>query len=133
MDLALRVLDGDLAIVRLAPDAAIPRWLSLSGRPLASITVTENETSIVCPARLVPEGVRSESGWRAFRVEGKLDLALTGILAAIVAPLADAGISAYSLSTFDTDFVLVREDRLQQAIGALEKHFHVLAPGRASF
>lgn len=128
MDIALRVLEGDLAIVRLAPDATIPQWLSLSGRPLASITVTEDETSIVCPARLVPEGVRGESGWRAFRVEGKLDLASTGILAAIVAPLAKAGISAYSLSTFDTDFVLVREDRLEKAIGALEEHFRVLAP-----
>ncbi len=133
MDIALRVLEGDLAIVRLAPNATVPPWLSLSGRPLASITVTENEPSIVCPAGLVPEGVRSESGWRAFRVEGKLDFALTGILAAIVAPLAKAGISAYSLSTFDTDFVLVRGDRLEQAIDALEEHFHVLAPGPANF
>jgi hypothetical protein len=131
MEIALRVLEGELAIVRLAPDAAVPAWLSLSGRPLASITVTEDETSIVCPARLVPEGVRCEADWRAFRVEGKLDFALTGILAAIVSPLAQAGISAYSLSTFDTDFVLVKSDRLQAAIDTLEEHFPVLAPDGA--
>lgn len=129
--MALRVLEGELSIVRLAPDAPIPPWLSLSGRPLASVTATQDELSIVCPTGAVPDGVQCESGWRAFRVEGKQDFALTGVLAAIVAPLADAGISAYSLSTFATDFVLVREERLSQAIDTLGRHFHILAPSHA--
>ena len=131
MDLALRVLEGELAIVRLPPNSPIPPWLALSGRPLASVTATEDEISIVCPAVAVPDGVQRESGWRAFRVEGRLNFSLTGVLAAVVSPLADAGISAYSLSTYDTDFVLVRGERLDQAIAALSGRFHILVPSHA--
>jgi hypothetical protein len=94
-----------LVVVRLGPGADIPEWAS-SGT-LFSVTATATETSLVCGARGVPRKVRPEGPFTAFSVEGTLDLALTGILAGLVVPLADAGIPVFALSTFDTDWLLV--------------------------
>ncbi len=119
----LRLLDGELAIVRLPPDAAIPLWLSLSAEPLVSVTRTAHELSIVCPAGAVPAPVPCEAGWRAFMVEGKLEFSAVGVLSAILNPLAEAAISILSLSTFDTDYVLVRFAKLEAARAALRENF----------
>jgi hypothetical protein len=70
--------------------------------------------------RLVPHDVRSEPNWRAFRVKGPLDFSLTGVLESILKPLSQAGISVFSLSTFDTDYILVREQSLELAKRALQ-------------
>jgi uncharacterized protein len=125
MSLVLRLLEGELAILRLAPDAGVPSWLN-SGKPLVSVTRTVDELSIVCPACLVPDGAACEAGWRAFRVEGKMDFSAVGILAAVLNPLAQAGISIFAISTFDTDYILVRGDALERALTALRGHFEVL-------
>ncbi len=119
----LRLLDGELAIVRLPPDAAIPSWLSFSAEPLVSVTRTAHELSIICPAGSVPEAVHCEPGWRAFTVEGKLEFSAVGVLSAILNPLAKAGISILSISTFDTDYVLVRAAILEAAMAALRGNF----------
>jgi hypothetical protein len=126
-ELTLRVLAGELAICRLPADAPMP---ALAARaPLLSITRTAEELSIVCPAADAPPGAEVEASWRALRVAGPLDFALTGILAAIAAPLAQAGISIFAVSTFDTDYVLVREAALDAAIEALRRAGHeVSAP-----
>jgi uncharacterized protein len=126
MDQPLRLLDGELTILRLPPDAATPSWLNLSPRPLVSVTRTPNELSIVCPSVDVPHGVPCEAGWRAFTVEGKLEFSAIGVLAAILDPLAEAGISILSISTFDTDYVLVRTGVLEKAKAALRRHFEVV-------
>ncbi len=68
----------------------------------------------------------SEAGWSGFRIDGKLEFSAVGILASILRPLAAAGISVLSISTFDTDYILVRTARLQEAMGVLREHFHVL-------
>ena len=94
-----------LVVVRLGPGADIPDWAS-SGT-LFSVTATATETSLVCGARGVPRKVRPEGPFTAFSVAGTLDFALTGILAGLLTPLADAGISVFALSTFDTDWLLV--------------------------
>ncbi len=125
MNHPLRLLDGELSIVRLAPDAATPSWLDPSPRPLVSVTRTRDELSIVCPSVSVPQGVQCEAGWRAFTVEGKLEFSAIGVLAAILNPLAEAGISILSISTFDTDYVLVRTGVLEKAESALSGHFKV--------
>ncbi len=125
MDQPLRLLDGELTILRLPPDAQTPSWLNLSPRPLVSVTRTPNELSIVCPSVDVPHGVPCEAGWRAFTVEGKLEFSAVGVLAAILNPLAEAGISILSISTFDTDYVLVRTVVLEEAKAALRRHFEV--------
>jgi hypothetical protein len=122
----LRLLDGELAIVRLPPDDAIPLWVSFSPGPLVSVTRTAHELSIVCPSGTVPSTVKCEAGWRAFTVEGQLEFSAVGVLSAILIPLATAGISILSLSTFDTDYVLVRVAMLEAAKGALSENFALI-------
>jgi uncharacterized protein len=126
MSLVLKLLPGELAILQLPPEAATPQWLSFSAKPLVSVTHTENELSVVCPVSEVPAGTACEAGWRAFVVAGKMDFSAIGILASIVSPLAGAGISIFSISTFDTDYILVRMDALEKARNVLLQHFQLL-------
>ncbi len=122
--LALRLLDDRLAVCRLAPDAPFPAWLLHESATLWSVTRTPDELSIVCPEDDVPPAVsRVERGFRAFAVAGPLPFDAVGILASLSAPLAAAGIPILALSTFDTDLVLVREDRIDEARRALAPAF----------
>lgn len=127
--LTLLVLPDTFAVCRLAPDALVPDWTK--GSSLVAITRTTDELSIVCNEVIVPEQQRCERGWRALQVAGPLDFALTGILAAIAAPLAEALISIFALSTFDTDYVLVRQHTLDSALQTLEKAGHTIVTTRA--
>lgn len=122
--LRLRVLPGELAVARLEPGAAFPTWAR--GGPLQVVTRTPRECSLVCDWNEVPAQVRREGPFRALEVEGPLDFALTGILSALLAPLAEAGLSVFALSTFDTDYVLVRTERLEEATRALEAAGHAI-------
>ena len=123
--LSLELLPGTLAICRLPPDAAVPAWAGGAPVPgLVSITRTSGELSIVCPQDRVPPDVTSARNWQALRVAGTLDFALTGILAALAAPLAAAGVSIFALSTYDTDYLLVPQRQLAEAIAALERARH---------
>jgi hypothetical protein len=116
-------LPGTFAVCRLAPDAEVPAW-AWRDRSLLSITFTQDELSIVCPATSVPAGVRSEQRWSAIKVEGPLDFSLIGILSALAAPLAAAGISLFAISTFDTDYLLVKEPQLARARQVLQEAGH---------
>ncbi len=95
-----------LAIVRLASGAEIPKWAESSS--LFSITATALETSLICASRSVPVKTPCIRPLTAFMVAGPLDPELTGVLHGLLAPLAEAGISAFPLSTFDTDWILVK-------------------------
>ncbi len=109
-----------LSVVRLASDAAVPEWAQQPGE-LFSLTRTPSELSLVCASQHVPPGIRAERDWCAFAVQGPLDFALTGILHSLTRPLAEAGISLFALSTFDTDYILVRmsdQARTQDALQA---------------
>ncbi len=117
--LTLTVLPGTLAVCRLPADAALPAWAG--GGALLSLTRTADELSVVCGEDAVPAGVTGERGWRAFQVAGPLDFALTGILARLTAPLAQAGIAIFALSTYDTDYLLVRTPMLAPACAALRQ------------
>ena len=121
----LQLLPDTLAICRFAADAPIPSWVT--NGDFVSLTRTRDELSIVCTQRTVPDDIRCERDWRALKVEGPLDFALTGILASLATPLANAGISIFAISTFDTDYVLVKQDRLEQAIHVLRKAGHVIS------
>ena len=117
----LRSLPGRFAVCKLAPDAEIPGGLDES--TLFSITRTENELSIVCrDSDDLPGAV--EPGWCGLEVEGPLDFALVGVLASLTQPLAEAGVSIFALSTFDTDYLLVKETQLESALVALQAAGH---------
>ncbi len=120
--LTLSTLPDTLAICRLDPAAPIPSWVTT--RDFVSITRTRDELSIVCAQRDVPAGVQCERDWSALKVEGKLDFSLTGILASLVAPLADASISIFAISTYDTDYLLVQETDLPRAVQVLSAAGH---------
>jgi hypothetical protein len=118
----LRVFPGRYAVYRLAPDAPPPAW---ARGPVLSITRTPAELSIVCEEQPIPPvGARVEPGWRVLQVAGPLDFSLTGVLAALAAPLAAAGIPIFALSTFDTDYLLVKQDRLEAALDVLRAAGH---------
>jgi hypothetical protein len=125
MNLTLNLHPGELSIVRLSPNAGLPAWLDLTARPLVSVAFTANELSVVCPATLVPSGHRSEGPWRAFEIEGPIEFALTGVLASVLDPLAGAGLSIFAVSTYDTDWILVRAEKLAAAQAALAAHFQI--------
>ena len=116
-DLPLVLLPDRLAVCRLAADATEPDW----ARPgdLLALIRTRLELSVICEERLVPPDVLAERGWRVFQVQGPLDFSMVGVLAAIAAPLARAGVSIFVLSTYETDYVLIRENALDRAVEAL--------------
>ena len=122
--LELSILPEGMAVCRLAGDAAIPGWALES--PFYSITRTSDELSIVVRETVVPGDVTAERGWRALEVAGPLDFSMTGVLASLAGPLADAGISIFVLSTFKTDYVLVKQDDLKRAIDALSATGHTV-------
>ena len=104
----------------LAAGIEMPAW-AVAGE-FFCITRSPEELSIVCAENLVPaerEGVLIEGGWTALRLEGPFPFAMTGVLASFIQPLADAGISVFAISTFDTDYVLVKTDSLKGALTAL--------------
>jgi hypothetical protein len=81
---------------------------------------TDKELSVVCETAKVPENtINREDGWTAFRVEGSLEFSLVGILADLSHCLADAGISIFAVSTYDTDYILVKKDNWDKAKSAL--------------
>jgi uncharacterized protein len=125
MHLRLSLLADSFAIARLSSDAPIPAWATTA--PVFSITRTADELSIVAPESTTPSDTRAERGWRALKLEGPFDFALTGVLASVLQPLADTRISIFAISTFDTDYVLVRSESLNAAISALRAAGHQIA------
>lgn len=103
----------DYCLASAAPDAEID-WDS-SGSALFSVTRTATETSVICPSRAVPDGVRNEGPFHLFEVAGPLDFAMVGVLAGILEPLAAKGLTVVSTSTYETDWILVPADRADEA------------------
>ena len=120
----MRVLVDRLAVCRLSSRADIPDW----ARPaeLLSITRTQSELSIVCSQRFLPSDVQAERDWRAFEVKGPLDFNLVGVLAGLATTLAQAGISIFALSTYDTDYLLVKDADFERAALALTAAGHTI-------
>lgn len=116
----VEVLEETLAICRLAPTNRIPSWALELHEGFVSITRTKDELSIVCPQEAVPPDTRVEEDFRALKIPGPIPFEATGVLAALAAPLARAKIPIFAVSTFDTDYVLVRQKDLEQALKALD-------------
>ena len=113
-----------LAIVRLGPGAEVPKWAESAS--LFSVTATATETSLICATRSVPTKTPSIKPLTAFQVRGPLDPDATGILAGLLAPLADAEIPVYTLSTFDTDWIMVRLVDGAKATEAWQRQGHTV-------
>ena len=118
----LSLLPERFAIAGLAPDAAIPHWATQGS--FFSVTRSSEELSVVVEESRVPPGVQSQPGWRALKVHGPFVLSEVGVLASIAAPLAEARISLFVVSTFDTDYLLVASENLEAAVSALERAGH---------
>jgi len=118
----LHLLPQELAVLHLSPTEVVPEWVWTSS--FFSVTRTEDELSIFCNADVVPEGAHVVRGWRTFRVAGELDHELFGILSALALPLAEAEISIFSISTHDTDYMVIPEHRLEDAMKVLEGQGH---------
>ena len=125
MALRLRSLDGEFAIARLASDAEVPDWAGQG--PVRMVTRTPDELSILVVAAHVPDDVRAERGWRGLVLAGPLPFSMTGVLASVLQPLADAGVPILAMSTFETDYVFVKGDDLSRALEALATAGHVVA------
>jgi uncharacterized protein len=121
--LRLIVEPGRFAIARFARGAQIPFEFS---RGFSSLTQTEDELSLVCAEELIPESVRAERGRALLRVAGTLDFGLTGVMASLAVPLAAAEVSIFTVSTFDTDYLLIKSEDLPRAITSLEKAGHTV-------
>ena len=122
--LSLLVLEGTFAACRLGPDDTVPAWASTGS--FFSITRTPDELSVVSPKSSVPKGVHCEGGWRCLRVAGAMDFSQVGILASLVGPLAEDGLSVFALSTFDTDYLLVKEADFEKATTVLRQAGHTI-------
>jgi hypothetical protein len=122
--LTLFILPDLYAICRFGKNASVPDW-ALQGE-FFSITRTADELSIVCNQRNIPEATRCEADWRCLKIAGTLDFSLTGVLASLAAPLADAGISIFAVSTFDTDYLLVKEHAVEATIQVLSAAGHLI-------
>jgi hypothetical protein len=122
--LSLRLLPETFAVCRFPFDAPPPAWATAGA--WYSVTKTADELSIVCEQARVPAALSAERDWRSLQVQGPLDFALTGILAALTGPLAIASIGIFALSTFDTDYLLVKQADLANALQVLISAGHQL-------
>jgi uncharacterized protein len=110
-------LTGGFAICRLSPGTVIPDWAPHGS--FYSVTSTAEELSVVCAETQVPANVPCEGAWACLKLEGPFPFSETGILAGFVQPLAERAIPVFAISTFDTDYVLVKDGWLERALAAL--------------
>lgn len=117
-------MKGSFGVCRFGPKALVPAWIDHGS--FWSVSRTPEELSIVCEEDHIPSGVHAERGFAGLKVVGPLDFSAVGVLAALTAPLASAGVSLFSISTFDTDYILVRLTALPDAIDALREAGHIV-------
>jgi hypothetical protein len=119
----IRVLPMEVAICRLDAAAEVPEWSR--GSRFAAVTRTAGELSVVCECRLVPPAARAERCWTVLELEGPIPFEQIGVLCSVLEPLARAAVSVFAISTYDTDYVLVRTERLEDAVSALQPAFEI--------
>lgn len=115
--LSFTVLAGEFTIHRLAPEADVPT--GLNGAAFVSISRTDDETTVICPSAIELKAEQGDPGWSVLKVIGPLDFSLTGILAGISRVLSAEDISLFAISTWDTDYFLIKSSDRERAIEAL--------------
>ncbi len=124
-DLKIDILPGRFAICRLDANADVPQW---ARGEFVSITRASDELSIVCPEVRVPAQIPSSRDWRCLKIAGPLDLAMIGVLANLTGVLAEQSISVFAISTFDTDYLLVKEENIDATVASLSAAGHRVTP-----
>ena len=122
--LTLNVHKENYGICKLHKEAPVPEWVE---GIFTSITRTANELSIICLEEKIPKEIKCEKGWRVIEIVGQLEFSLVGVLASLLTPLADAGISVFALSTFNTDYLLIKEKDIDATVKILEASGHIVA------
>src|SRR5579872_122767 len=119
--ITLKKLALELSICKLILGSAIPGWIWES--PFYAITKTAEELSLVCEQdKVIPDpAMKQENGWKCLQVVGLLDFSLTGILSSIAQPLAENKISIFAISTYDTDYILIKKEHFEEAQTVLKK------------
>ena len=125
MDLKLKLLKADLAIAKIEDPAVLEKMMKNSA--FFSLTKFEDEISLVTESEHLPDNLFASIGWRAFMIVGPLDFSLVGVLKKVIEPLSKHGISIFTISTFDTDFILIKKEHLERSIDVLKEIFDVIA------
>ncbi len=120
--LTFLVFRDTYAICKLDKDAPVPGWAYAGS--FVSITRTPDELSITCTEGYVPERIQCQKGWRCLKVQGTFDFSVTGVIASFTPFLAKAGISVFVICTYETDYLLVQERNLENAVHVLTEHGH---------
>jgi uncharacterized protein len=111
-----------LAVCRLGAEEAEPAWAA--GGEFSAVVRTPGELSIVCEESAVPAGVKAQKGWGVIELVGPFDFGLTGVLASVLGPLAEAKVPIFAISTFDTDWVLIPGEHIEKAVRTLTAAGH---------
>ncbi len=122
--LDIGLVPGTYALCRLSVGAAVPAWGSAG--VFWTVSGTRDEVSVICEEGRVPDGVRAERDFALLKLAGLIDVSQTGVIAAVAAPLAEAGISLVPIATFDTDYFLVRRADLARAVAVLRAAGHTV-------
>lgn len=124
--LDLDLLPEEYAVCRLPAGSPLPSSLAVgpADKGVVSVTWAPDELSIICPTDRVPPDAVIDTAWRCMRVVGPLDLAMTGVLASLLSPLAEARVNIVTFSTYDTDYLLVPAVRLSEALNTLTAAGH---------
>lgn len=120
----IEVLPFALAICRLGPNDDMPKWASEA--EFFSLTSTGDELSVVCPQDQVPPGIEKSGEWRGLKLRGPLVFDQVGVLVSLAQPLANAGISIFAISTYETDYILVQLKDIDRAVSVLRKRGHAV-------
>jgi hypothetical protein len=118
----LFLLPETFTICRLAPDDVVPEWATQG--QFFSITRTSDELSVIAETAFIPEKLRTAVSWHVMKVHGPFEFSEVGVLASLVQPLAAAGVSVFTISTFDTDYLLVQCIQWRDALTALRNAAH---------
>ncbi|MBV8695845.1 MAG: ACT domain-containing protein [Ktedonobacteraceae bacterium] len=122
--LRLSILPQTYAVCQLDPAGHIPYW-ALLGEQFVSLTKTADELSIVCLEKNVPAEIKAERGWRCIKAEGPFPFSAAGINVSLAVPLAQANISALAIATYETDYVLIKEQDRERTVQVLIQAGHI--------
>ena len=127
--LDLDLLPEEYAVCRLPAGSPIPASLAAGPdeKSVISLSWAPDELSIICPADRVPDGAVADTAWRCLRVASQVELTLSGVIASLIGPLADARVNIVTFSTYSTDYLLVPSVRLSEAVDTLHAAGHRIA------